>query len=426
MDRIYTIFRQGARVTIDSRQVRKGDLFFALRGENLDGNAYAAQALEAGAALAICDNLSLAPDHPACLVVEDSLKALQDLAVRYREDLTIPVLGITGSNGKTTTKELVTQVLSQKYRVTATQGNLNNHIGVPLTLLSIPSDAEIAIVEMGANHPGEIRELCSLARPTAGLITNIGKAHLGGFGGFGGVVQAKSELYASLRGNMGTVFVHAGDPLLMRLSEGMRRELYGPGTQIDARLAGAGLTLSMEFLGNGAESGHIDTQLSGSYNLPNLLAAAAIGRHFDVPWALIAHALSSYAPKNNRSEIRKSASNTLILDAYNANPSSMEASLLHFSALGGDHKWAILGDMLELGEEAEDEHRRILELALSMELERLVLVGPVFSRVADARDAVFADTRSCRAWLKEHAPSEALVLLKGSRGIHLEDLLDLM
>ncbi|MBE0641228.1 MAG: UDP-N-acetylmuramoyl-tripeptide--D-alanyl-D-alanine ligase, partial [Bacteroidales bacterium] len=406
--------------------ITPGDLFFALKGESFNGNLYAMDALARGALLAVCDDAEGLPDHPGIFMVDDSLAALQELASLYRSDLQIPFIGITGSNGKTTTKELVSAVLSDRYKVSATQGNLNNHIGVPLTILRIPADAEIAVVEMGANHPGEIRELCRIARPDSGIITNIGKAHLEGFGGFGGVVQAKSELYASLRQNIGTAFVNAGDPLLMRLSEGLDRVLYGPGTGIDARIAAEDITLSMEFSGYALHEGRLSTQLYGSYNLPNILGAMAIGLHYEISWDGITKAIAGYVPKNNRSEVRQTGRNTLVLDAYNANPSSMEASLRNFAGLPGGPKWIILGDMLELGEEGPDEHRRMLELAVSLNFRQIILVGPIFSQLAGSDIKAFHDTTECYGWLRENAPGQVLILMKGSRGIHLEDLIGLL
>jgi UDP-N-acetylmuramoyl-tripeptide--D-alanyl-D-alanine ligase len=421
---LYQHFRAGAGIATDSRKVKPGDLFFALKGESFDGNRFAMDALARGALLAICDNKEDLPEHPGLMKVDDSLAALQELAIRYRSDLEIPILGITGSNGKTTTKELVSAVLATHYKVSFTQGNLNNHIGVPLTILSIPADAEIAVVEMGANHPGEIRDLCRIARPDAGIITNIGKAHLEGFGGFGGVVQAKSELYASLRQTMGTVFVNAGDPLLMRLSEGIHRVLYGEGTDIDARPSEGGMTLSLELTGAAFSGGHLKTLLYGDYNLPNILAALAIGHQYGLTFGEMAAAIEAYEPRNNRSEVRDTGKNTLILDAYNANPSSMEASLRNFASLQGGSKWAVLGDMLELGEESEEEHHRILQYARGLALDRLVLVGPVFFGLAGKEDMAFADTSTCTNWLRDHNPHNALILMKGSRGIHLENLIE--
>lgn len=423
---INTLHRAGARFCTDTRNINKGDIFIALEGESFDGNAFVEAALESGAAAVIGKIGKSTLQSDRILFVEDPLKTLQDLALEYRETLNIPVIGITGSNGKTTTKELIYAVLSQKYKVSATRGNLNNHIGVPLTLLGIQNDAEIAIIEMGANHIGEIRQLCKIALPDHGIITNIGKAHLEGFGGYAGVIRAKSELYNHLREDLGKVFVNSGDALLMRLSEGINRITYGSSSKLNAEVDNKDFFIKLEWSSGPGYGTRTETNLSGSYNLTNILAAASIGIYFDVPWTVIVQAISNYTPKNNRSEIRKTSRNTLLLDAYNANPSSMELSLENFDGLKGDKKWAILGDMLELGDEAEQEHRQILDKAKKMDFEKLILVGPVFLSISEGEIPAFDKVEACHDWLRDNQPENRFILLKGSRGIRLEHLLDLL
>lgn len=424
MEKIRSLHLNGAGVSTDTRRLDPGDIFFALKGKQFNGNRFIREALEKGAALAVADDPEFAEESDRVMLVEDSLKTLQDLARDYRHELEIPVIGITGSNGKTTTKELVHEVLKKKFRVQATQGNLNNHIGVPLTVLGLSKETEIAVVEMGANHVGEIAQLCSIAMPDHGLITNIGKAHLEGFGGYSGVIKAKSELYSHLRKDYGRVFVNSRDALLMRLSEGIRRTTYGPGGIVDAEVIPRNQHISIRWTSGPGSDTTTDVELSGTYNLQNILAAACTGLFFEVPWKDIASALSAYKARNNRSEIRKTESNTLLLDAYNANPSSMELSLRNFQGLEGNRKWAILGDMLELGADAEEEHRKILELARDMKFKQLLLVGPVFCDIAGSQDLSFQKVEDCAEWLEKNKPEDAFILLKGSRGIRIEYLVE--
>lgn len=421
---LYPLFRQGAGICTDSRNLKAGDIFFALKGENFNGNLFAADAINAGAAAVVCDDPKHAPVSEAnCILVDESLKALQKLARQYRRDLKIPVLAITGSNGKTSTKELVSAVLKTSYKVFATQGNLNNHIGVPLSILSISSDCEMAVLEMGANHQGEIAALCDIARPDYGLITNIGKAHLEGFGGFAGVIRAKTELYTSLRENGGTAFVNAEDPLLMRLSEGMQRILYGGNHTPSASILAEQPLLKLRWDKAPDPGSETATHLSGGYNLHNILTAAAVGMHFDVRWEKIVGAVSSYEPSNHRSQIIHTQRNTLLMDAYNANPSSMQLALNNFKQWEGKEKWAILGDMLELGEDSEAEHQAIVDDLSGTEITHLLFIGPCFQATARKTDFTFPDTTACIEWLRENPINDSFVLLKGSRGIGLEKLL---
>lgn len=421
---LYPLFRQGAGICTDSRNLKTGDIFFALKGEKFNGNLFAADAIKAGAAAVVCDDIEFAPaSEPGCILVDDSLKALQSLAGKHRRDLKIPVLAITGSNGKTSTKELVASVLHTSYKVFATKGNLNNHIGVPLSILSIEENCEIAVIEMGANHQGEIAALCAIARPDYGLITNIGKAHLEGFGGFAGVIRAKTEMYTYLRENGGTAFVNAADPLLIRLSEGMQRILYGANHIPSARVMTDHPLLRLRWEKAPDPDSETATRLSGTYNLHNILTAAAVGLHFEVKWENIVQAISSYQPANHRSQIIQSEKNTLLMDAYNANPSSMRLALENFSLWEGKEKWAILGDMLELGTESETEHQAIVDFVSHSGIDHILFIGPWFQHCAREEARAFANTSACIEWLKSNDISNAFVLLKGSRGIGLEKLL---
>ena len=352
---LYSVFRKHNQVSTDSRQIIPGSIFFALKGDNFNGNKYAKAAIEAGAVCAVIDEAEYESKHT--FLVDDVLEALQQLALHHRKQFVIPVIAITGSNGKTTTKELTNAVLSQHFHVTATKGNLNNHIGVPLTLLGITNETEIAIIEMGANHRGEIASLCEIANPTHGLITNIGKAHLGGFGGYEGVIKAKGELYNFLRENNSIAFVNHDNPLLMKLSEGMNRVGYGTnkGLFASGRVNGNTSNLELDWI---SEKGivRIKTNLIGDYNFENVMAAICIGSDLGVPCEKIKTTISSYNPSNSRSQAMKTGRNSIVLDAYNANPSSMKAAIENFIKLEATHKMVILGDMLELGDESLDEH----------------------------------------------------------------------
>ena len=423
IEELYSIYLEHQVISTDSRQIMPGCLFFALKGDNFDGNKYAGTALNAGAAFAVIDDETYAGSKT--LLVNDVLEALQKLALLHRRKFNIPVVAITGSNGKTTTKELINAVLSQQYYVTATKGNLNNHIGVPLTLLSITNETQIAIIEMGANHQLEIARLCQLAEPTHGLITNIGKAHLGGFGGFEGVIKAKSELYTWLRKSAATVFVNSANTLLMDLTTGMNRILYGSDEGRQTRGKARSNTSSLEldwFLGNDKIT--IQTNLVGNYNFENILAAICIGSFFNVSTDKIRAAIHSYQPSNSRSQAVKTTRNSIILDAYNANPTSMQLALENFKLIKVPHKMVILGDMLELGNESPAEHLAIVNLVSASGFDRVLFVGPDFKEAASQRFPCFGNSDEAREWLQKVQIKDFTILVKGSRGIKMEKVLE--
>ena len=422
------------QVSTDSRQPQPGTLFFALNGPTFRGADFAAGALEKGARHAVVDDAALAAQDPARYThAPDPLAALQALAQEHRRHFQGPVLAITGSNGKTTTKELLAAVLGEKYNVLATSGNLNNHIGVPLTLLRLrPEEHDFAVIEMGANHRGEIASYCQWAEPTHGLITNIGKAHLEGFGGEEGIAKGKGELFDYLAQTGGVAFVNTLDAKLPGLAAAVPTRLTypGPADGYPAALLGAAPALRLRL---GAADGlELVAQLTGSYNFPNMAAAAAVGAFFEVPAGRIAAALAAYNPQNNRSQlVRTARGNDLILDAYNANPSSMAAALRSFAqrpVAAGQGRVAILGDMLELGNSAPAEHRALGELLAELRLNQVLLVGPLMQAAAAAYPAArhFPDKAAAAAWLAAHELSGQLALLKGSRGMGLETLVELL
>ena len=442
INELYDIFRKCGKVATDSRKVAGGELFFALKGENFDGNLYAAKALEAGAAYAVVDADSQAVsfsgdyiDASGCsriIPVPSTLAALQALARHHRENVRsprLPVIGITGTNGKTTTKELIRTVLAAKFNVKATEGNLNNDIGVPLTLLSIGSETEIAVVEMGASHPDDIEKLVKVSEPDYGIITNVGKAHLRGFGTFDGVKKAKGALYDYVAAHDGEVFVNADDADLVSMAEsrsGMVLIPYGIENDEAEILP---VTPDEPFLRLGFPDGRIlKTALVGSYNAANVLAALCIGRHFGVDEDAAFAAISSYTPSNSRSQMVRTANNTLIVDAYNANPSSMRAALDNFSRIEAPDKTALLGDMRELGENSVNEHIDILRLALSLGLSDLCLVGDEFSKAMKSVDCPptvrwYPDSSMLAAALHNAPLTGHVILIKGSRGIMMEKVL---
>lgn len=417
------LYQQHPLISTDSRQMAPGSIFFALRGAAFNGNDFALQALKSGAAIVISDDPAYR-GHDRIVVVDNVLSALQDMAVAHRRRFSIPVIAITGSNGKTTTKELVQRVLSGKFRTLATEGNYNNHIGVPLTLLKLTENTEMAIVEMGANHPGEIDFLCRLAMPGYGLITNVGKAHLEGFGSFDGVVKTKTELYRYLQTTGGTVFYSTCDKTLAGHVGGISSVGFGapPARVVGLRAESEPfVTITMEF--SDGEKRTMTSGLYGGYNAANILAAVTIGDYFGVPRNEIAGAIASYSPSNNRSQIVRTKSNTLILDAYNANPSSMEAALNAFSGTSFPSKALIMGDMLELGPSSAEEHERILSLALGLGFDRILLIGPVFSNVGkEGKCLMFPDIEEAINYLKNNPLMYSTILLKGSRGMKLETL----
>ena len=426
------------QVSTDSRQPQPGTLFFALNGPSFRGADFAGGALDKGASHAVVDDEALAAHDPARYTyAPDPLAALQALAREHRRHFTGPVLAVTGSNGKTTTKELLTVVLAQQYNVLATIGNLNNHIGVPLTLLRLKlAEHNFAVIEMGANHRGEIADYCQWAEPTHGLITNIGKAHLEGFGGEEGIARGKGELFDYLAAHGGTLFINSLDAKIPAVAVAAVQANQGGPASLLATYPGPGDTYPATFLkadpalhlrlGDGTE---VAAQLTGEYNFPNLAAAAAVGAFFDVPAAKIAAALAAYNPQNNRSQlVHTDYGNDLILDAYNANPSSMAAALRSFAARPGAGRIAILGDMFELGESAAAEHRALGELLRELGLTNAVLIGPLMRAAAEAHPAAhyFADKAAAAEWLAHHPVAGQLVLLKGSRGMGLETLLPLL
>lgn len=430
IDSLYTRFLQHPVICTDTRAIQPGCLFFALKGDKFDANNFAENALEAGAAYAIIDNPECATSD-RCILVEDVLTTLQELARHHRSQLTIPVIGLTGSNGKTTTKELINAVLRTKYKTYATKGNLNNHIGVPLTILSIGSDVEIAIVEMGANHKKEIEFLCSIAQPTHGLITNIGHAHLEGFGGFEGVKIGKSELYKWLAVAQGYTFIYKDNAILLELVQqtGLNEVVfYGtdPMNRISGHLEQSDPYLQISWSRAGKQY-HTRTNLTGTYNFENILGAICIGDFFGVSAIEINQGLMTYQPNNNRSQLTKTASNQVICDFYNANPSSMEAALKNLKALTADKKVAIIADMFEMGEAAPEQHRKIAELAANMNFDEVILIGKDFyASKADLEGIFFEDTIAAKTYLEQSPVKNSLVLLKGSRGMALEQLLPLL
>lgn len=422
---IYDIFKKYPQINTDSRLSQTGSLFFALKGDNFDGNLFATKALDNGAAYAIIDNPEFALDERT-LLVPDVLSCLQELASLHRESLSIPVIGITGTNGKTTTKELLAAALSTRFNTLATRGNLNNHIGVPLTLLSINSETEIAVIEMGANHIGEIESLCRIARPTHGLITNIGKAHLEGFGSPQGVIEAKNELYQHLLKSGGTAFINADNPLLMDLSKNIKRVLYGQNSNAEYQGEADATDGMLKVRLNSPIKTEIQTRLAGEYNFENAMAALAVAGYFKVDICNAAKAIADYQPKLNRSQIIESKYNTLILDAYNANPTSMEMALKNFASLEKKLKVIILGDMFELGEAAQAEHKHILYLATGYGFSAIFTAGRLFmNESADFKGIrAFADAGSLKKELIKKPLRNAMILIKGSRGMKLETLTD--
>ncbi|HRY31838.1 MAG TPA: UDP-N-acetylmuramoyl-tripeptide--D-alanyl-D-alanine ligase [Bacteroidales bacterium] len=424
---LHALFLNYPSVSTDSRHIHPGSLFFAFRGTHFNGNLFAAEALEKGAAYAIVDENVPNPEDKRIIRVANVLETLQQMARFHRQQSLIPLLGITGSNGKTTSKELISAVLGCKYQLVATEGNLNNHIGVPLTLLRIGRDTEMAVVEMGANHPGEIGMLCNLALPDAGLITNIGKAHLEGFGGIDGIIRTKKALYDSVKEKGGNFFVNADDPLLMELTKDYPgRITYGNGRQTYCRFMPEAYGPFAAVTFSTANETHlVRSRLIGQYNLANLMAAITIGLHYGVEAAAIAAALETYEPCNQRSQFIQTSRNSVIMDAYNANPASMKASLESFAGIAAENKMLILGDMLELGDHAEEEHRQIIRWLEERAGWKVLLAGPVFSAAAKrAGFQTFRDAASVRDYLFQYPVRDHTILIKGSRGIKLETVLE--
>ncbi len=420
IEQLYQHYLAHPSVQTDTRKLQPGDIFFALRGPNFNGNQYAAAALEAGASLAVIDDPAFDTVPGKMMLTDDVLHTLQQLARRHRQQFSIPFIAITGTNGKTTTKEMIRTVLGAHYRTYATAGNLNNHIGVPLTLLGIPANAEMAVIEMGANHQHEIEGYCTVALPTHGLITNIGKAHLEGFGSEEGVRKAKGELYDYLRANDGTVFVCTDYPYLTDMSEGIAHIVTYGGEQ--AAYTGRPVHGSALLELDTDQTGMVHTQLVGAYNFPNVMAAIAIGLHFGVPPEKIKAAIEAYVPSNNRSQIEKRGSNTFIMDAYNANPSSMKAAVENFAAIHAGEKVLLLGAMKELGEDSEKEHQALADLLQQRHWKAVVLVGAEFSRVN--HPYIYLETAAdAKKWLEQQAFENTYLLVKGSRSVGMEKVL---
>ena len=413
IEKLYSVYLGSTGVTTDSRKIESDALFFALHGASFDGNDYAIQALKQGASTAVIDREDILNNNPEyagqLLLVEDTLQALQALAREHRRRLAIPIIAIAGSNGKTTTKELVSRVLAERFNVTTTRGNLNNHIGVPLTLLSMNNETEFGVVEMGASAQGEIELLCSIAEPNYGILTNIGLSHLEGFGGVEGIRKGKGELFDHLDQNGGRTFVPEEDEVL-------------------CKMAGARENLAIEYYSRTIANG-FKSNLTGDYNRYNIAAAVEVGRYFDIADERIAEAILSFTPDNNRSQALETNRNRLVVDCYNANPSSMEVALDNISVMEGEHKVLILGDMLELGEWSEEAHRTILRKADNV-AERIILVGKEFAKAYGTSEGLTAEyrlyptTAEALTALENSPISDSLILLKGSRGIRLEQLIE--
>lgn len=427
LNELYSLVRSSTGICTDTRSLRKGEVFFALKGPSHDGNRYAAAAVTAGAVAAVTDDPSLKGEK--IIGVTDVLTTLTELAVIHRKTLQVPVIAITGTNGKTTTKELVTAVLSRKKKVHSTAGNMNNHIGVPLTLLGTPADTGYLVIEMGANHRGEIASLCSTAMPTHGIITNIGKAHIEGFGSFENVIAAKAELYNWLRNNGGIALFNENSTTLTELVYHLVLKAVPYSDPGGTDLVVKAVVHDDPFLNVEVDyAGHryaFTTHLFGSYNLDNVKAAMAVGIFFEVPIDEIIDAISLYRPSNNRSQIRKTERNTIICDSYNANPSSMSKALAAFADINAERKMVILGDMLELGNECLPEHARVIETLDTMEGTEVLLVGPVFISLAKGGTTkTFSSSGEAREWLSKENLSGYTVLVKGSRGMMLEKVYD--
>lgn len=419
---LYDIFLSCPAVETDSRKAGPGKIFFALKGDRFNGNEFAIQALEAGCPYAVVDE-DVDPGNPRLLKVADSLTALQQLARHHREQFNIPFLAITGSNGKTTTKELIHAVLSSLYVTYTTEGNLNNHIGIPLTLLRVKKDAQMAVIEMGANHQKEIESYCQYVLPTHGLITNCGKAHLEGFGGVEGVRKGKGELFDFIRQKGGTVFACSDYDYLKEMSKGMKEKIFY-GTEegfVTGKASSENGMLSVEIT-SGLHEGKIRTHLVGEYNLPNVLAAVCIGKYFQVADAQIKKAIEGYEPSNSRSQLMRLGSNTIIMDAYNANPSSMQVAIENFSSMRSTNKVVMLGGMMELGEESVAEHSRIIDLLKKGEWKEVVLVGKDYRDVPPGFHH-FENSDQARVWFEKQGFENSIILLKGSRGMAMEKVI---
>jgi len=426
---LYNIFLDHPTVCTDTRKIEPSCLFFGLKGANFDGNKFALKAIEQGAAYAVIDDETILPQE-RLILVSDVLATLQALANHHRKQFEIPVIGITGTNGKTTTKELISTVLASHYPTHFTKGNFNNHIGVPLTLLSMPANTEVAIIEMGANHVGEIDFLCQIAAPTHGLITNVGEAHLEGFGSFEGVKKAKGELYNYLEKNRGLAFINKNEDYLQEMAgTNLYRVFYTQSIEpnlkvpiFETKMAAANPFIEVAYLSKEGASQSIKSQLIGLYNFNNIMTAITLGRYFKVPCEKIKQAIESYTPTNNRSQIIKKETNKFLLDAYNANVTSMAKALESFASYADVNKIAIVGDMLELGTYSKEAHKKIIQLAQNLGIE-IWTVGQEFGQLKSKGVKQFENTETLKEWFWEQPFENTFFLLKGSRGIGLERLL---
>jgi UDP-N-acetylmuramoyl-tripeptide--D-alanyl-D-alanine ligase len=429
IEKLYSIFLEHPLICTDSREIKKGGIFFALKGGNFNGNLFAEQAIKDGCVYAVIDEQQYLPGRQAdkkdekFILVPDVLKTLQQLANFHRRQLLIPVIAITGSNGKTTSKELISAVLNKKFNTLSTKGNLNNHIGVPLTLLSIRKEHQMAVVEMGANHQKEIEMLCNIAEPDYGVITNIGRAHLEGFGGPQGVIKAKGEMYDHIRKHGGKIFINADNEVLLKLSEGINDPVtYG--TSESYNCFGTFLEANPFVKLKWGET-TINSQLIGKYNFENILLSICIGSYFGIDALQIKNAIENYVPSNNRSQVVKKESNTILMDAYNANPTSMVAAIENFDQIKESNKILVLGDMLELGSESANEHQQIVDLIQNRKFAKTILVGDWFAKTNNRINAnIFLNVDMAIDWLKVNPIKNSTILIKGSRGIRLEKILD--
>ena len=424
IEKIYQYYSQKYLVSTDSRMIEEGCVFVALKGERFDGNDFAYQVAQENIASCVIADRKDLPHHERLFIVDDSLTTLQELARLHREKCNIPIIGITGTNGKTTTKELTAAVLSKKYNIIYTQGNFNNHLGLPLTVLRIKPDTEMAVVEMGANHPNEIAQLCTIANPDFGIITNIGKAHLEGFGSFEGVVKTKNELYDFIRNKNGRLFVNHDNELLMQLSNGIDSHTYGKDNNADIK---ASIVSSNPYLIINWEGNEIKTNLVGDYNFENVMAAISVGCYFNIEKSLIIEALENYTPTNNRSQYIKSEKNEIVMDAYNANPVSMHHAIKNFRNISSENTLLILGDMRELGKDSEKEHQTIINLIKELKFENVILVGNEFKKAAGGTDfATFTNVEELLAFINDNDISGKKILIKGSNSINLKSIVNVL
>lgn len=425
IDVLYQEFQLSSGICTDTRAIKDNCIFFALKGERFNGNTFAAEALKAGARLVVIDEEEF-HESKKMMLVDNVLLTLQKLANHHRKQIMCPVIGITGTNGKTTTKELMVSVLSSHFKTFATKGNLNNHIGVPLTLLSIPVSAEMVIIEMGANHPGDIKELCEIAEPEFGIITNVGKAHLEGFGDFEGVKRTKKELYDYVNRYKGVLFVNSSNTELMELSKGSHNviEYFKKGSFLSLELLNQNPFLTYQ-----SENGEVvTTTLIGDYNFENIVTSLSIAKYFKVPMEKAHKAITDYVSSNNRSQVMKTKTNTVILDAYNANPTSMKAAVLNLKNMQSDNKVVVLGDMFELGEYSKEEHKQITELVDKERIDQVYFCGAEFFEVKSNNQELnfFLDIDELKKSLIQFPIKDSLILVKGSRGMQLEKIVELL